>query len=212
MSEGLQIHNDVIKVSPATHDPDGHALEPELAPAVRSMIVSAPLSFNGGAMVTPSLPGSFDYQTTAGEIAYAMRSRCATCKHFNAPRWRQLRRELEWSADMEKRSFVNEVRASIEQTMPAREREKFVDEANELEIELALDAFGLCEAMTEIYSREHAALFPALQLPTGGCPQTKTPHGTDLSNLYQPRDRGADRAASGAFDKIMGMARGRTPG
>jgi len=210
VSDGLQIKQDVITVIPATHDPDGHALEPELAPAVRSIVVATPLSLNNGRIIRPDMPGSFDYETTAGEIAYAMKARCATCKHFNTARWRQLRRELDWG-NMEQRAFVNEIRASIEQTLPVSERDKHIDDQGEIDLEHALDSFGLCEAATEIWSREKHEMFPVLQLPTGGCPQTKTPSGTNLANLYQPRDRSADRAASDAYDKILGMARGKRP-
>lgn len=205
----MKITGDTITVVPATHDPDGKPMEPEQAPVVRSLSVEAPLSFNTGQIIRPDSPGAFNYEMTAGEMAYAFRNRCATCKHFNMPRWRQLRRELEWSKDMEKRQFVNEIRAAIEQTLPAGERDKHADPQGDLEIESALDAFGLCEAMTELRSREEAGLFPVLTMPTGGCPDQKSPRGADLSNLYQPRDRQADRAAAQAHDKIMRMAQGK---
>lgn len=206
----MKVTGDTITVIPATHDPAGQPIEPEQAPAMRTLTVEAPLTINGGQIIRPDMPGAFNYEMAAGEMAVSLRHRCATCKHFNMPRWRQLRRELEWSADMEKRQFVNEIRASIEQALPARERDKHADPASgELDIEHALDAFGVCEAMTEIRSREEATLFPVLTMPTGGCPDQKTPRGADLSNLYQPRDHAADRAAAQAHDKIMKMATGK---
>lgn len=207
--------DDILRIAPATHGPDGQKIEPEEAPAQLSHPTTAPLTFNDGTPVTVNgvaiaLPGSFDFESTAGEIADAMRHKCSTCKYFDVPRWRLMRRRLEVSSNMEERIYVNNVRASIEQFLPMDERDKHHDAlTGELDTEHALDAFGLCNAQTEIKSKEEHELHPVLVLGNCGCPDEKSMTGIDLSKLYKPRDRAADRDAARSFDKVLAMAQGR---
>lgn len=213
------MNDDVLKIAPATHGPDGQKIEPEQAPAVVSRDLTVPMTFNTGApIVLPgeasplTLPGSYDFETTAGEVAEAMRHKCGTCRHFDVVGWRKLRRQLEWSSDMNHRVFVNNIRASLEQYLPENERARHQDaQTGELDLEHALDACGLCRAQTEIKSKEEHELHPVLVFADCGCPNEKTPAGVDLSNLYQPRDRAADRDAAQAHDKVLRIAQGKDP-
>jgi hypothetical protein len=206
----VEIKADVITVVPATHDPDGHALEPELAPAVRSIQVTTPLQLSTGQVIRADMPGSFDYETTAGELALNMRFRCGACVHFNVKRWRDFRRECEWSGDAEKRQWVNEFRFAIEQAMPAGEREKHLDASGELDIEHAMDSMGLCDALTEEWSRLANDAWPVVMCALAGCPDTD-PWGRKQAAPFRARDRAADRAAAAAYDALLGMARGKQP-
>lgn len=205
----MEIRADTISVVPATITPDGKPLEPEEAPAVRSIQVSTPLAFNNGTIIRPDSPASFDYATTAGELATGLRFRCASCVHFNAKRWQKLKHEYEWSSSIEERKFVNEVRASIEQVLPVGEREKHIDEqTGELDVEHAMMSLGICDALTDEWSRLMNEKFPVLMHPLAGCPDVN-PLGQPQSPPFRPRDTAADRAAARAYDGILGMAQGK---
>lgn len=200
--------DDKIIIVPATHAPDGSPLEPEERPAMVRTETQSPLAL-GGVETGAGVATFIDHETTAGVLAETYRNRCATCMHFSIPAWRNLRRRLDTSSNMDHRKFVNEVRAAVEQMLPENERERHVDpQTGDLDLEHALDSFGLCGAITEILSAEQKELTPALQLPEGGCPENNSPGGTFLGALYQPRDVAADRAASQAYDKILRMAEG----
>lgn len=205
----MDIRADTITVVPATHTPDGKPLEPEQAPAVRSISVISPLAMNNGTLVRPDMPGSFDYETTAGELAVGMRFKCASCIHFNPKRWQKLKHECEWSSDVTERKWLNEVRSSIEQVLPAGEREKHVDEqTGELDIEHALMSLGLCDALTEEWSRLMNEKWPVLVHQLSGCPDVD-PLGQPQAPPFRSRDTAADRAAAKAYDGILGMAQGK---
>jgi hypothetical protein len=205
----MEIKGDTITVVPATHDPDGHKLDPECAPAARTISVSAPLQLSGGG-TAGQIPGSFTYETTAGELAVGLRYKCAACKHFDVKRWRAYRRECEWSGDMDKRRWVNEIRLQIEQVMPADQREKYTDSQGDFDIEAAMDNMGLCMALTEEWSRRFNKTFPVLIHPLAGCPAVD-PLGQPQSAPFQPKDSAADRAAAKVYDSVMGMAQGKMP-
>lgn len=207
----MELRADTITVVPATHDPDGKPLEPEQAPAVRSIGVTTPLTFNSGQLIRQDMPASFDYETTAGEIAVGLRYSCAGCIHFNQRRWQTLKHDCEWNGDIEKRRWVNEVRSAIESSLPEREREKHIDEqSGELDVEHAMMALGVCDALTEEWSRKFNQSFPVLLFPLCGCPDVD-PLGAPQAPPFQPRDRSAARAAAKAYDGMLGMARGKAP-
>lgn len=205
----MEIKRDTITVIPATFDPDGKPLEPEQAPAVHRFEVSAPLDC-GGRIVRPDMPGSFDYETTAGELAVNLRFRCSSCAHFNVKRWRKFRRECEWGSKMELRQWVNEIRFNIERYLDPAEREKHSDSDGELDIEHAMDALGMCDAYTDEWSRRKGEFFPVLLSPLCGCPSVD-PLGNPQAPAFKPKDRAAEKASSEAYDSVLGMARGKAP-
>lgn len=207
------VSEETLRVTPATHAPDGTKLEPEERPAQRVVPTTAPLRVGSGEEISAIIPAEAVIETTAGELAMGFRTKCATCRHFNQQLWRRLRREYERSTSMEKRDFVNQVRFGIAQCQDAETAARHMDENTfEIDVEAVLDILGVCEAQTEIFSKYAGELDLKLFYPTAGCPDgMRGPGGEDLAHLYQPRDRAAERAASGAHDLILRMAQGKAP-
>lgn len=212
----MEIKGDAVRISTADRAVDGSPIEPEEHLAEHIIQLDAPMKFQTGepmpAGVPGVLPGSFDYQTTAGDLAVALRHRCSQCKHWNVPGWRRLRRQFEASGEMDKRQFVNEVRFAIEQLLPEEERSRHSDESGDLDLEHVLDAMGLCNVITEILSKSYGQLWPVVQLSAGGCPDHKGPHGEDLSDHFQARDREAEKIGAQVYDGVLGMTEGKMPG
>jgi len=209
----VNVNADVIRVVPATHTPDGKPLEPEERPVVRDTQTGSVLSFNTGQVINAAQPTIIQQETTVGELALGLRRTCATCKHWDNLGWQAFRRECD-KGEIGERAFVNEIRAAIDSSQDIRYREQHAidpNDPNDVDIEHALDGLGLCRALTEIRSRFQQRFFPVVTHPWAGCPDEKEPDGTCVSDLYQPRDRGAATAASRAYDKLMEMARTKAP-
>jgi hypothetical protein len=207
----MDVKSDIIRVSTEKRDQDGKQIDPEEHLAERSIGLEAPMTLGGVEVGT--LPGSIDFQTTAGSFAQGVRDRCELCKHWSVDRWRAVRRGLEFGNRLDHRQMVNEMRYNLEIYLEGGDRDKFSDaQTGELDIEAALDSMGLCAALTEVFSRADGEVSPWATFSAAGCPSFEGPHGEDLLKNFVPRDAEAYKAACKSYDNVMRMAQGKAPG
>jgi hypothetical protein len=205
-----------IRIVPATEDLGGNKLEPEQRPGELRYGMSVPLTLGTGPAqkVATAVPmqvrGVAVVDVTAGDLADAMRKRCADCKHFDRNAWRVLYKE--WKVGTHEQQLqLNELRAAAEQVEDDAFRTKHMDpEQGEVDTDHVLGDMGLCHALTDYWSAILKKADPVLLTPECSCPDTFGPDGAYLGFLFKPRDRQAEKKAAGAYDKILRMAEGKT--
>ncbi len=200
---------DLLQVQSARHAPDGRVQEPEEQPARRVQVLDggAPVALGKGPFDPErrpigSIPGYITRETTAGEIATVLGTRCSLCVHMDSAWWQRLREK--WGAPdasaVEKRYLELFRVQAIEKLTGGDARAEAVEEA--------MASLGVCRALTEVYREEVIVTSD----PFSGCLSHPGPHGEDLSRLFTPRDAEARRAAAKAKDDVMAMALGRRKG
>lgn len=197
----LRIRSDILRVGSTAMTMKGEKLEPEAQPAQRVMMTDAAVSMRGSGQIG-SIPTEIVADGTAGEFANAMRSKCFTCKNFDAKAWTQLR--LYWGNSSDKDLFekLNKVRYALLTTQNPELSRRSEGMDGDFDVEHSVSQLGLCKPMTEMNQD------PVIVSPISTCPdQVCTP--SNPSGLYVPKDREHERLGSSAYDKIMRMATGR---
>ena len=204
----MDIKSDTLQVLPVTHSPDGKPLEPEERPAQRVLGVAvAPTGhIVPGQPVTIGVPTTINIEGTAGEFAQGFRHQCQSCIHFSPAAWQTLRAKWENSPDLIERKFVNGIRGMLLSSGNAQLAERHMGQDEELDVEHALQAMGLCRALTEIFSDHYRQFAPQIIHPLGGCPAQPGPSGEDLTQLFTPKNRQAARAGAQAYDAVLHAA------
>jgi hypothetical protein len=197
----MRIKADLLRVKTGLA-PDGSKVEPEAQPMQRALVTDFSASSQQGTALG-QMKGEIVYDTTAGEMAQAMRRPCFTCKSFDKRAWKKL--FLYWNdplSPMHEREQLNGVRAAILGTNNAKIVEKSQGSDGDMDVEHALSLLGICRPLTEIHSA------PVIVYPTGGCPpevcNSTQPHG-----LYEPKAKEDERLGSQVFDNVMRLAQGK---
>lgn len=212
----MKVDSPEIRIVPATEDIGGTKLEPEERPGELRYGMSLPLTLGTGPTqpVTTQRPlqvrGLAVVDVTAGDLADAMRKRCAECQHFDRNAWRLLYKE--WKVGTyEQQQQLNQLRAAAENVDDDAFRTKHMDpEQGEVDTDHVLADMGLCHALTDYWSAVLKKADPVLLTPECSCPDSFGPDGAYLGYLFKPRDRAAEKRSSKAFDKVMNMSMGRT--
>lgn len=199
----MKIRQDLLRVRSNPYDDRGEKIEPEQQPAQRVLTTDAEVSMQGGAAVG-TLPTQIVYETTAGELARAMRHPCFSCKNFDARSWGRLYlRMTDPTAPLDQRQELNAIRAALLTTRNAKLQNRHVSEKEgDMDPEHALSQLGICRPLTEIHGT------PVIVHPLGGCPP-EVCTTTEPNGLYDPKDTDADRMGSKTFDNVMKLATGK---
>lgn len=203
----LRIKADLLKVRSVPFDEGGQKVEPEQQPAARIMVVDggAPVDMNRTGKHVGSIPAQIIAETTAGEVANTMRSKCFQCKNFNMAAWKKLR--LLWgnSSDPDVFQKLNRVRYALltTQNPEVARRSEGID--GDFDAEHAISQLGICEPLSEI-NRDPVIVSPISTCPDEVCTKD-APRG-----LFVPKDKEHERLGSAAFDQIMRMAEGKAGG
>jgi hypothetical protein len=203
----LRIKADLLKVRSVPYDEAGQKVEPEQQPAARVMVIDggAPVSMSRDQRNVGSIPASIIAETTAGEVANTMRSKCFQCKNFNTSAWKKLR--LLWgnSSDPDVFQKLNRVRYALLTTQNPEVVRRSEGMDGDFDVEHSISQLGVCEPLTEI-NRDAVIVSPISTCPDEVCTKDN-PRG-----LFVPKDKEMERLGSAAFDQIMRMAEGKAGG
>lgn len=214
----MKIDQQEIRVVPATTDPaTGEKLEPEERPAEIRNYTAMPLVMGSDprnvSFAGPSLTvrGVVSVDMVAGEVADALRKRCADCRHYDRKAWMHLYRQ--WRVgSYEEQQKLNALRATASSVGDEDYRQKHMDaEQGEVDVEHAIQDMGICHALTDYWSKILGRNEEMLFAPECGCPDEFGPDNTYLGRLFMPRDGGAAKRGAQQYDKVMQAAAGRTP-
>lgn len=153
-----------------------------------------------------AIPTTLSYETSAGEMAKQVRTRCMLCKHFDVPAWRVLKRK--WESTASGLETLNKLRSALYLSADVAMVDRHKSLEGDMDLEHTLMALGICQILTEI-DREPCVVYG----PYGCCPkQSKTgaPVITEAQpfGYYQPCDMDAEREGSANYDAIMRAALG----
>lgn len=198
----LKIRSDVLKVARGpVFNEKGDKAEPEQQPAQRVMTLEggAPVTGSRDAGKLGSIPTQIIAETSAGEAALAMRSKCFLCKNFDKETWKKLR--LFWGNSSDKETFakLNKVRLALLQTRNTELARRSEGLDGDFDVEHALTQLGICQPLTELNG---AAVIVS---PISTCPDhvcTKE----NPTGLFTPKDREREKMGSDAYDAIMRVA------
>lgn len=197
----METRGEFVRVIPVERDAAGEKLEPEERPATEATAMPIEVTV-GSQAVAPgqgqaagSLSGLVGIESTAGDVAQSVATRCELCAYFNREAYQRHITALAETIEGQKQ--IDRMRGELLGVQYRDEDGAFSIEAEDL---LAVNHaikrdFGLCEAFTESEGMPVAAAF------YGGCPQD--------DQRFKPKDRSEQKRASEGFDKIMRMAQGR---
>lgn len=198
----MKIKADLLRVKTGPYNHNGERVEPEQQGVQRVLVTEFDANMKGGNKVG-SIQGEVIYNTSAGEVAQAMRSPCFSCAHFNRRAWAKL--FAYWNdpaSPIDARRNLNGVRASLLQSGNSTIGEKSPGQDGEMDVEHALGLLGVCEPLSEM-NRD-----PVIVYPNGHCPdEVCTPQ--QPNGLYKPRSADAERMGSQVFDNVMRLAQGK---
>lgn len=198
----MKIKADLLRVRSVPVDDKGQKMEPEAQPAQRILKTDSEVTTRDGKKLG-SIPTDIVYETSAGELAQAMRHPCFQCKHFDQKAWFKLFRS--WTdpgAPKAMREQLNAIRAALLTTNNAKLADQHVSQEGDMDVEHALSQLGICRVLTEVHNDA------IIVHPTGGCPpEICTP--TQPDGFYEAKDKDADRLGSQTFDNVMKLATGK---
>lgn len=202
----LRIKSDLLKVRNLPHDDAGQKIDPEQQPARRVMTVEggAPvdMSMDRGRQIG-SIPAEIIAETTAGEVANTLRSRCFQCANFDTEAWKKLR--LIWgnSSDPETFKKLNGVRMALLATTNPEIARRSEGQDGDFDVEHAIAQLGICRPLSEINKDGVVIVSPISTCPDNVCSPTN-PRG-----LFEPKDKAHEKIGSAAYDQILNMAAGK---
>lgn len=211
----MKIDKQEIRIIPATHDVGGEKLEPEQRPAEIALHTGATLRMGNGPIAAESsptahIPGIVTLDAVAGDIANSMRNRCGDCAHFDRPAWIALYKK--WRVGTyEEQQQLNALRAAADKVNDEEYRAKHEDQDGDLDTEHAIQAMGICHALTDYWSKIKGAADEQLFTPECSCPDQFGPDNTYLGACFKPRDVNARKHGDKGYDSIMQAAAGRSP-
>lgn len=211
----MKVDKQEIRIIPATHDAAGEKLEPEQRPAEIVLHTSGtiqlgsdPRKVDVGAGV--HIPGMVTVDAFAGDLADAARNRCADCAHFDREAWIALYKKWRVGTYAEQQQ-LNSLREAADHVNDEDYRDKHQDPDGELDTEHAIQALGVCHALTDYWSKIKGEFDPQLFDPACGCPDTFGPDNTYLGRCFKPRDAAAKKRGAKGYDQILQAAAGRSP-
>lgn len=192
----MKVDQEGIRIDPTPVAADGSKLEPEERGAVE--VFTTPVEINVNDRVTRpgeipaagQMRGFVGNDSTAGEVAQDVATRCEFCRYWWKDHWQ---RHLASIADTVKgQKEIDALRGEL----LGRQDTMSVTPGDLIAVNKAIrDDFGICEAFTESKG------MPILSPFYGGCP-------ADDSH-FKTRDVSAERQASSRYDTIMRLAQGR---
>jgi len=198
----MKIKADLLRVKTGPYNHNGEKVEPEQQGVQRVIRTEFDANKKGEGKVGV-IPGEIIYNTTAGEVARAMRSPCFSCVHFNRKAWAQL--FTYWNnpdSPIDVRKQLNGLRASLLQTSNAEIVDKSMSQEGDMDVEHALSLMGVCEPLSEI-NRD-----PVIVHPLSHCPD-EVISPTQPDGLYKPKSKDAEKMGSQVFDNVMRLAQGK---
>lgn len=190
--------------------PEGDPIEPEEQVAEVVQPIQPLITLGGGPMredvPLDSLPPEIQrlaatrtahiaHQTSAGELAASVLTRCGNCCHFDGQGWSGFIRRAEASGDKRLWQALNEVRGELMSALGTNlklSEQHDLDHSGDPDLEHALKSLGLCRALTEHFKED------IIVLPINPCSQIE---------FFKPRkELEAKRAASSGYDWVMRRA------
>ena len=207
----MEISGDQLKVSTADRDENGKQIDAEERTAVRELTTQVDIGLSNNQSVeeythgeaSSSKTSTIETAGTAIEFAMGFRGRCRLCKHFDHAQFLRWKHDVEASGDLKRRAVLNELRGQILGKGYAQMIDTHQGQDGDLDVEHALNEFGICPAMSEVLSDL------VFVWPDAGCP-TQTPTGEPFDSLFVPRDAEAEREGTRGYDSILKAAQGTT--
>lgn len=206
----LVVTGEELKIS---HTP---GVEPEAQAVAHQYKTHVPMGAQGaGAM--GGIPGVIQYDTTVGDVANAVKTSCAGCRHWDNRAW------LQYLAKAEGPLSTAESRESVKAW---RERIKtagfgYVDKVGQVDVDGTLRAHGICHVLSDwvegVLQAQDPIWWPVVPFREATCPtyvQAKQ-HRMEVTTpaepfgLFKPRDLDAKNIGAGRYDRVMYDAAGK---
>lgn len=209
----MKVKSDVLKIQTDVRDAAGNKVEPEERPVARVISGVAPVEMSrtgkpvGGLKTEVILDAG-----SVSDFACGIRRLCKDCKYFNQKDWKDAVERIERSSDLVKRQEINCVRAALLMTKNAQLSASFEDQEGDLDVESALMAIGVCDALTDLADELY------IVFPQGCCPDSIVkPDGTEIpivtsqrpDGCFQPVNRTVKKEQNKAYDLLMRAAQGK---
>jgi len=206
----MDVKGERIVVSTNDRDDQGKQIDPEERPLEHTREVSIPLSLSNGQTVeqytkgqaSGGLAGSVAGVISAGEFATAARHRCRFCANYDKAAFKKWKADVEASQEPSRMRALNDLRAKIVGTTAPQVINKHSDPQGELDVEHALNEFGICKPLSEILKDM------VFVWPDAGCPATY-PNGLPFEDKFKPRSTDAAKAGAAGYDAILKAAQGQ---
>lgn len=150
------------------------------------------LNFQGSTPVLKSL-APVTTELTAGEVATAMKARCARCLHFRSEEWQQTKKVWEGAPDGSSRK-IGLAKMVMQYARSCLDRPP--DPVDLRKASYAMNLWGICSALSE----ERADL--VIVHPEACCPE-----GVEY---YQDRNLESRREGSSVYDRVLRAAQGKS--
>ena len=208
----MEIIGDSLKISTADRDDSGKQIDAEERTIVHELITPVDVTLSNNQSVeqythgeaSGSKTSTIEASAPAIEFALGFRGRCRLCKHFDHAQFLRWKHDVETSGNLPRRRVLNDLRGQILGKGYAQIIDSHQGQDGDLDVEHALNEFGICPAMSEALSDL------VFVWPDAGCPTTD-PTGAPFKALFVPRDAEAAREGTRAYDAILKAAQGGAP-
>lgn len=191
-----------LRIDVVSHDDTGTRVEPEEQPATEITAIPVDVGLAdhaakpGEVPNVASLRGSMNIESTAGEVAQDVSTRCELCEHWRQDDWTK---HLDSIADThEGRQQLDKLRGTLlgYGYTTGGENPIDIDDHDLAAVNIIIRRqFGICAAFTESEGIIVGAAYH------GGCPANDP--------RFKMRDRSAARVASAGYDRILRLAQGK---
>lgn len=206
----MEITDDKLVISTSDRNEKGTQIDAEEKSAERILETPMDVTLSNGQTVAEYTKGmASGFQNTpqisvagnVAEFASGFRGRCKWCKHCDRPRFRQWKKDVEFSTNLERRKVLDYLRSKLLGEGYASVVDAHEAKDGDLDVEHALNEFGICQAL----SHDFNDMF--FVWPDAGCPM-QDPTGAPMESRFEPRDGDAQRAGTEGYDRILKAAQG----
>ena len=209
----MDVFDDKLRISQSDRDEKGKQIDPEERPVERVITTAIPVGLSNGQSVEAftkgdargEVPNEVSVTGSAVEFAQGFRGRCRLCKHFDREGFRRWKKDVDLSGDPERRKFLNFLRSKVLGEMYEQTISKHQGPDGDLDVEHAVNEFGICRALSHAFNDLFAVW------PDAGCP-VADPSGKPIDPApFTPRDSDAAREGTSSYDTILKTAAGSGP-
>jgi hypothetical protein len=194
--------DDVIHVRADSTAADGSKLEPEeklvqrrIGVEVTTMLGNGP---TGGTPIPAAMRSGVSADLTAAEAAAILSRTCCRCAFWDRAGWQQTRKAWNDPSNHEGFTTLNKIRAEFLSGHAPR-----VDSDLEAVESAIAEDLAICRALTEAHREVTLTAF-------SGCCPAALDSGEPFADTFRPRAGGeSKKAATAAYDTILGLAQGR---
>lgn len=185
----------------------------------RVVHAQAPIGPGAAGVVNPigQLPTLLEYKTQVGEHANALKTNCASCRHWDQKAWRKFVEASTGPAStVEDRQTIQTLRGRL-----FTDGKGYADANGNLDVEATLYSFGVCRVLSDwmegVVGR-NPIYWPVNPAPDATCPTDIQAPGARMPivtaaqpfGLFRARDQDAVKTGDAKRDALLFAAQGKT--